>query len=119
MAKPKKIKRESDGIVYSTEPNYVFADLFAGLSENQNTQNGKTTLYISLDKKQRAGKQVTLIEGFSGSEDELIELGKTLKNLCGAGGAVKDGEILIQGDHRDKVFKLLLNKGHNVKKKGG
>lgn len=119
MAKPKKIKRENDGIVYSTEPNFVFADLFAGLSENQNTKNGKSTLYVSLDKKQRAGKQVTLVEGFSGSEEELTELGKTLKNLCGAGGGAKDGEILIQGDHRDKVFKLLLNKGYNVKKKGG
>lgn len=119
MAKQKKIKREDDGIVYSTHPENVFAELFAALKTDATEEKSIGNLYISLDKKQRAGKQVTLIEGFNGSSDELDELGKTLKGLCGAGGGVKDGDIIIQGDHRDKVFKFLLNKGYKVKKKGG
>lgn len=119
MAKQKKIKLQGDGIVYSTEPNFTFADLFSELNDDKPTGNQKFTLYVSLDKKQRAGKQVTLVEGFVGKEEDLNELGKSLKNHCGAGGGVKSGEILIQGDHREKVFKFLLNKGFNVKKKGG
>lgn len=120
MAKNKKIKRETDGIVYSTEANYAFADLFEkmGMTE-QKTNTGKQLLYLSLDKKHRGGKMVTLIEGFKGTPEEGENLGKELKSLCGAGGGYKEGEILVQGDHRDKVFKFLLNKGFNVKKKGG
>jgi translation initiation factor 1 len=73
---------------------------------------------VSIDKKQRAGKAVTLVEGFIGTNDDLEILGKELKNKCGAGGAVKDGTILVQGDMKEKIFELLIAKKYKVKKKG-
>lgn len=80
---------------------------------------GKQLLYVSLDRKQRAGKPVTLVEGFSGDAMALLLLGKELKTTCGVGGAVKDGCILIQGDQRKKVIATLEGQGHKVKSKGG
>ena len=112
MAKSKK----SNGLVYSTNPNFkIEEEEFESVSIPNNQQK----LYVSIDKKQRAGKEVTLIEGFVGSEDELKELGKTLKSKCGVGGSVKDGEILIQGNFRDKIIELLSKDGFQVKRKGG
>ena len=123
MAKKKKTKNRTGegGIVYSTDPDYVFKDLFGALGEESQSDehDNQAFLYVSRDKKRRAGKMVTLIEGFTGPEDELNELGKLLKQKCGVGGSVKDGEIIIQGDHRDKVAELLRNKGYKVKLKGG
>lgn len=116
--KPKK-KTLSDlgGIMYSTDPsfNYEVEDEQTDLPVPNNQQD----LRVTLDRKNRGGKAVTLITGFRGNEDELELLAKMLKNKCGVGGAAKDAEILIQGDFRDKVILLLQKEGFKVKKSGG
>jgi translation initiation factor 1 len=110
-------KKKFTNVVYSTNPNFQFdieeEEIVDTLPKNQQK------LYVSIDKKQRAGKEVTLIEGFIGSEDDLKELGKILKSKCGVGGSVKDGEVIIQGNFRDKVMDLLVKDGFQVKRKGG
>ena len=114
MAKNKK--QEKEGVVYSTNPDFQFSE------EEQTTETlapNKQDLRVMLDKKQRNGKMVTLVTGFVGSDDDLKELGKMLKSKCGVGGTVKDGEILIQGDFRDKVLQILQTAGYKVKKAGG
>ena len=103
---------KNNRIVYSTDPDYVF--------ENEEEEvpfvaPEKQMLHISLDKKQRKGKKVTLITGFQGPEDALKELAKTLKTQCGVGGSAKDGEIIIQGDFRTKVRDVLEKKGYKTK----
>lgn len=111
MAKKKK------NIVYSTNPDYNYE--FDEDVVEDTLPNNQQTLRVLLDKKQRKGKVVTLIEGFKGSSDDLKELGKTLKSKCGGGGSAKDGEILIQGDHREKIMDLLKADGYKVKRVGG
>ena len=112
-----KQKKERINVVYSTNPNYQYEEEF---DEVQVTlPNNQQVLYVSIDKKQRAGKEVTLIEGFVGQEDDLKELGKLLKSKCGVGGTVKDGEILIQGNFRDKIIEILQKEKYGVKRKGG
>ncbi len=112
----KKNKPDTRGFVYSTDPNFSFEP------EQDNTETlppVQQKLKIRLDTKHRAGKAVTLIEGFIGTADHLEELGKKLKSYCGTGGSAKDGEIIVQGDQREKVLQWLVKNGYkNVKKSG-
>jgi translation initiation factor 1 len=112
-----KQKKERLNVVYSTNPNFSYE--LDNEEEIETLPNNQQKLYVSIDKKQRAGKEVTLVEGFVGSEDDLKDLGKLLKSKCGVGGTVKDGEILIQGNFRDKIIELLLKEKFQVKRKGG
>lgn len=109
--------KKKSGIVYSTNPDYDYQDEEQINEETLPPQQQR--LRVMLDKKNRGGKAVTLITGFKGNDSDLSDLGKKLKGLCGSGGSVKDGEILIQGDHRDKVLKWLLDKGYSQSKKAG
>lgn len=97
-------------IVYSTNPDYHYNKEGEEISETLPKE--KQLLRISLDKRNRNGKSVTLITGFSGNEEDLKELGKLLKTKCGVGGSAKDGEIIIQGDHREKVLDILQKEGY-------
>ena len=105
------------GMVYSTNPDFQYDSDDQEKSESLTPQ--QQLLYVSLDKKNRKGKKVTLVEGFKGSTEDLKSLAKELKSSCGVGGSVVDNQILIQGDFRDRLFKLLEDKGFKVKRKGG
>ena len=105
------------GMVYSTNPNFKFES--ENIEEAQTLPTQKQNLRVQLDKKKRAGKSVTLVTGFVGSEADLNALGKMLKSKCGVGGTVKDGEILIQGDFVVRLMDLLMKEGYKVKKIGG
>ena len=105
------------GVVYSTNEDFSYQH--EGREEEETLPANQQQLYVSLDRKNRKGKAVTLVSGFIGSEDDLKELGKFLKTKCGVGGSVKDQEIMLQGDHRKKVIEILIDKEYKVKVSGG
>jgi len=111
-----KGKKGKSGVVYSTNPDYDYTSS-SGSDETLDASDQK--LYVYRDSKHRKGKTATVVEGFIGSVDDLKELGKHLKSKLGVGGSAKDGEIIVQGDHRDKVKAILESKGYSVKLKGG
>jgi translation initiation factor 1 len=111
---PKKIN-SLGGLVYSTDPNFKLAE--DKIEEQETLAPAKQTLTIRLDTKQRAGKAVTLVQGFTGIAADRDKLGKSLKAFCGTGGAVKDGEIIVQGDNRQKVLQWLHKNGYSLTRK--
>lgn len=111
----KKIKT-TGSIVYSTNPGFFDND---DEEQDASLPPQQQNLKVWLDRKQRKGKVVTLVKGFIGNEEALNDLAKLLKTKCGAGGAAKDGEIIVQGDMRDKVLEILMKEGYKAKAAGG
>ncbi len=112
-----KNKNNREGIVYSTNDDFEYA--YDEQNEQVTLPPSAQTLQVELDKKARAGKKVSLISNFVGTEDDLKNLGKLLKSKCGVGGTAKEGKILIQGDFRDKIIEVLTKEGFKTKKVGG
>jgi hypothetical protein len=102
------------GVVYSTNPDFNYQEETE--VQEDTPEPSRQRLIVSIDRRNRGGKQVTLVSGFVGSDKDLKELGKTLKVKCGVGGTAKDGEITIQGDLRDKVTAILQGMGYNAKR---
>ncbi|MBX2970947.1 MAG: translation initiation factor [Cyclobacteriaceae bacterium] len=115
MAKKNDWKNR-EGVVYSTSSDFNYS--YQQDDETATLPPQQQQLKVLLDKSGRAGKQVTLVTGFIGTANDLETLGKTLKNKCGTGGSVKDGEIIIQGDFRDRVVQLLVKDGYKAKRVG-
>lgn len=103
-------------VVYSTNPDFQYA--LDACDEADTLPPSGQNLRVWLDRKQRAGKQVTLVKGFVGHDEDLKELARVLKGRCGVGGSAKDGEIIIQGDFRDRVTEILVSLGYRAKKAG-
>jgi translation initiation factor 1 len=110
-----KNNKSSSPLVYSTDPNFSLEQ--ADEQEMETLLPEEQKIKIRLEKKHRGGKTVTLIENFVGTDEDKEELGKKLKTSCGTGGSVKEGEILVQGDNRDKVLQWLLKNGYKNSKK--
>ena len=102
------------GVVFSTNPDFAYEE--ETVQEEVTLEPSKQNLIVSIDRKGRSGKQVTLVTGFIGSQDDLADLGRALKVKCGVGGSAKDGEITIQGDFRDRVVALLKEMGYKAKR---
>ena len=115
MAKKLSSLDDLGGFVFSTNKDFEFES-----EEQQETlANNEQRLEAHLDKKNRGGKVATIIKGFEGNEEDLKDLAKKLKTLCGVGGSAKDGEIIIQGNFRDKIMDFLVKEGYKVKRVGG
>lgn len=112
----KKNKPDSRGFVYSTDPHFSFEPV---QEHTETLAPAQQKLRVKLDNKNRGGKTVTLVDGFVGKETDLEDLGKKLKSFCGTGGSAKDGEIIVQGDQREKVLQWLLKNGYSQAKKSG
>ncbi|MBU0487646.1 MAG: translation initiation factor [Bacteroidetes bacterium] len=113
--KQKKKNNEEGGLVYSTNPFFQLGNV---PDERETPSASAQDLRVWIDRKHRGGKTVTIIREFVGREEDLADLGKKLKSLCGTGGTVKEGEILIQGDHREKIMNFLAKEGFRAKKAG-
>lgn len=103
------------GVVYSTNPDYQY-EYEDEMLEAEPLPPSQQKLVVAIDRRQRGGKQATLVKGFVGTDEDLQKLSKVLKNKCGVGGTAKDGEILIQGDFRDKIVLLLQEQGYQAKR---
>jgi translation initiation factor 1 len=114
--KNKNSHKNRQGVVYSTNPDFQYSESISGLQHTlpENMQH----LLVRRESKGRGGKVVTVVEGFVGTGEDLKSLGKLLRNKCGVGGSQKDGDIIIQGDVRDKVHSVLLENHYNAKKSG-
>jgi translation initiation factor 1 len=110
-------KKNISGILYSTNPQFNYT--YENKAEHNTLPPQQQDLRIFLEKKHRGGKTASVIKGFIGKQDDMEELGRLLKTRCGTGGSAKDGEIIIQGDFRDKILQMLLEKGYKAKKAGG
>jgi len=123
MSKKKNKRNSGDSLVYTTNEsgNPFFNNLFIGDdSENEETPKNSMVVRVQRDRKNRGGKEVSLITGLELEDDQLAALAKLLKSKCGVGGAAKDGEIIIQGNHVDKIIELLKKEGYtNTKRTGG
>ena len=118
MSKQKKTTfNDFSGIMFSTDPDFVYEN--TQQEEQETLPNAQQDLRVLLDRKNRGGKTVTLVTGFVGAEADLEKLTKTLKTKCGVGGSAKDGEVVLQGDFKEKVFLFLQKEGYKVKKSGG
>ena len=108
-------KNKNNRVVYSTNPDYEVENEF---NEEETLPPSEQLLEVHLDKKNRGGKIAVVVKRFIGTTDDLQQLGKELKSACGVGGSVKEGEIIIQGDKRDKVMEILNKKGYKTKRVG-
>ena len=113
----KQNKKNRINVVYSTNPDFQFEEENNGVEET--LVAAEQSLYVSLDKKNRGGKAVTMVEGFIGLEEDLKALGKELKSKCGVGGSAKDKVILIQGNFVEKIYTIRTSMGYSSKNKGG
>ena len=111
-----KKNKKRVNVVYSTNPNYSYEE---DNDEIETLENHLQQLKVCIDRKQRKGKSVTLVTNFEGADSDLKELAKELKSKCGVGGSVKNGEIIIQGEFKEKVYQILIDFGYNQTKKVG
>ncbi|MBR1798381.1 MAG: translation initiation factor [Bacteroidales bacterium] len=106
-------KKQPVGVVYSTNPDFVYQ--YDVEAEKETLPPDKQQLRVSVEHHHRGGKTATIVKGFIGTDADLLQLAKTLKTHCGVGGSAKDGEIVVQGDMRDRVVAFLISKGYKAK----